>query len=164
MEEVCRKVGKPVICQDPNLVAHTNIDIEDAGPFPSLIFDEKLYPKNKPAMMLYLPGKKSRNIQSFEQFQKTGISGEKPQKLLLKHQDLNREMNIVRNFWDLDETSSLLHSMSLYNPFGIVDSLMSPLSAGGRVVLLSQFDTSKVTFFGPFTKIESKIDLKMTNN
>lgn len=123
--EVCQKIGKPVICQDPNLVAHTNIDIEDAGPFPSLIFDEKLYPKNKPAMMLYLPG-------------------DKPQKLLLKHQDLNREMNLVRNFWDLDETSSLLHSMSLYNPFGIVDSLMSPLSAGGRVVLLSQFDTTKV--------------------
>ena len=55
--EVCQKIGKPVICQDPNLVAHTNIDIEDAGPFPSLIFDEKLYPKNKPVMMLYLPGK-----------------------------------------------------------------------------------------------------------
>merc|ERR1719192_2103858 len=72
------------------------------------------------------------------------LPGDKPQKLLLKHQDLNREMNVVRNFWDLDETSSLLHSMSLYNPFGIVDSLMSPLSAGGRVVLLSQFDTSKV--------------------
>lgn len=125
VEEVCQKVGKPVICQDPNLVAHTNIDIEDAGPFPSLIFDENLYPKNKPAMMLYLPG-------------------DKPQKLLLKHKDLNREMNIVKSFWDLDETSSLLHSMSLYNPFGIVDSLMSPLSAGGRVVLLPQFDSCKV--------------------
>ena len=74
------------------------------------------------------------------------FAGDKPQKLLLKHQDLNREMNLVRNFWDLDETSSLLHSMSLYNPFGIVDSLMSPLSAGGRVVLLPQFDTTKVSF------------------
>ena len=74
------------------------------------------------------------------------VSGEKPQKLLLKHNDLNREMNLVRNFWELDESSSLLHSMSLYNPFGIVDSLMSPLSAGGRVVLLSQFDTTKVSF------------------
>ena len=59
--EVCQKIGKTVICQDPNLVAHTNIDIEDAGPFPSLIFDERLYPKNKPAMMLYLPGKQKQN-------------------------------------------------------------------------------------------------------
>ena len=74
------------------------------------------------------------------------FTGEKPQKLLLKHNDLNREMNLVRNFWELDESSSLLHSMSLYNPFGIVDSLMSPLSAGGRVVLLPQFDTTKVSF------------------
>ena len=77
-------------------------------------------------------------------FQKL-FTGDKPQKLLLKHKDLNREMNIVKNFWDLDETSSLLHSMSLYNPFGIVDSLMSPLSAGGRVVLLQQFDSCKVS-------------------
>ena len=80
---------------------------------------------------------------SFHLFQ---FAGEKPQKLLLKHNDLNREMNLVRNFWELDESSSLLHSMSLYNPFGIVDSLMSPLSAGGRVVLLPQFDTTKVSF------------------
>ena len=75
----------------------------------------------------------------------SSFTGDKPQKLLLKHQDLNREMTLVRNFWDLDESSSLLHSMSLYNPFGIVDSLMSPLSAGGRVVLLPQFDTTKVS-------------------
>ena len=35
--------------------------VEGAGPFPSLIFDERLYPKNKPAMMLYLPGKQRQN-------------------------------------------------------------------------------------------------------
>ena len=38
----------------------------------------------------------------------------------------------------------MLHALSLYNPYGVVASLMSPLSAGGRVVLLPQFDANKV--------------------
>ena len=46
--------------------------------------------------------------------------------------------------WNLDENSTLLHALSLYNPFGIIASLMSPLSVGGRVVLLERFDTMKV--------------------
>ena len=46
--------------------------------------------------------------------------------------------------WNLDGDSTLLHALSLYNPFGIIASLMSPLSVGGRVVLLERFDTMKV--------------------
>ena len=46
--------------------------------------------------------------------------------------------------WNLDTDSTLLHALSLYNPFGIIASLMSPLSVGGRVVLLERFDTMKV--------------------
>ncbi len=120
-------MGKPLICQDPALVAHTNIDIEDMGPFPSLIFDEKLYPTEDPVMMLYYPG-----------------SDGKPQRLHLKHKDINRELDLVNRVWNLDEHSSLLHAISLYNPYGIIASLMGPLSVGGRVVLLPQFDTLKV--------------------
>jgi len=127
VENVVLKMGKPLICQDPALVAHTNIDIEDMGPFPSLIFDEKLYPTEDPVMMLYYPG-----------------SDGKPQRLHLKHKDINRELDLVNRVWNLDEHSSLLHAISLYNPYGIIASLMGPLSVGGRVVLLPQFETLKV--------------------
>ena len=80
-------------------------------------------------MMLYLPN----NQQS------------EPQRLLLKHKDLNREMDMVSKVWSLDNNSSLLHALSLYNPFGVIASLMSPLSVGGKVVILPQFDTCKVS-------------------
>ena len=50
----------------------------------------------------------------------------------------------INKMWNLDENSTLLHALSLYNPYGIIASLMSPLSVGGRVVILPQFDTMKV--------------------
>ena len=128
MEDVVRKVEKPLICQDPKLVAHTNIDIDESGPFPSLIFNENLYPVDDPVLLLYYPGNDG-----------------KPKKLYLKHKDINRELEFVNKFWNLNENSSILHSLSLYNPYGIIDSLLGPLSAGGRVVLLPQFDTTKVS-------------------
>ena len=53
-------------------------------------------------------------------------------------------LELINKMWNLDENSTLLHALSLYNPFGIIASLMSPLSVGGRVVLLPQFDTMKV--------------------
>ena len=55
-----------------------------------------------------------------------------------------QELELINKMWNLDENSTLLHALSLYNPFGIIASLMSPLSVGGRVVLLERFDTMKV--------------------
>jgi len=125
VEPMVTKLGKPLICQDLTSEAHTNIIIDDNGPFPSPIFNENLYNKDDAAMLLYLPGDRST-------------------RLYLKHIDLNRELELINKVWNLDENSSMLHALSLYNPFGIVASLMSPLSVGGRVVLLPQFDTKKV--------------------
>lgn len=129
VENVAKKVGKPLICQDPDIVAHKNIDIDGKAPFPSPIFQDTLYPKDEPVMMLYLPGSHDKS---------------QPQRLLLKHKDINREIDMVSKVWNLDQNASLLHSLSLYNPFGIISSLLTPLSVGGRVVLLPQFDTLKV--------------------
>lgn len=125
VEAVAKKTEKPLICQDKKLAEQANIDIEKSS---ALIFDEKLYEKDTPVMMLYLP-----------------IPGQDtPQRFLLKHKDLNRELELINKMWNLDTDSTLLHALSLYNPFGIIASLMSPLSVGGRVVLLERFDTMKV--------------------
>ena len=71
VEAVAKKTEKPLICQDKKLAESANIDIEKSS---ALIFDEKLYEKDTPVMMLYLP-----------------IPGQDtPQRFLLKHKDLNR--------------------------------------------------------------------------
>ena len=71
VEAVAKKTEKPLICQDKKLAESANIDIEK---YSDLIFDEILYEKDTPGMMLYLP-----------------IPGQDtPQRFLLKHKDLNR--------------------------------------------------------------------------
>jgi hypothetical protein len=53
---VAIKVEKPLICLDSNLVAHTNIDFDDTGPFPNLIFNKGRFTTDQAVMLLYLPG------------------------------------------------------------------------------------------------------------
>lgn len=125
VESVAKNTDRPLICQDKSLAQNANIDIEKNS---KMIFDEKLYEEDTPVMMLYIP-----------------IPGQDhPQRFLLKHKDLNRELELINKMWNLNDDSTLLHALSLYNPFGIIASLMSPLSVGGRVVLLEKFDTMKV--------------------
>lgn len=56
VEDVAIKVEKPLICLDSNLVAHTNIDFDDTGPFPNLIFNKGRFTTDQAVMLLYLPG------------------------------------------------------------------------------------------------------------
>jgi len=124
VEKVTQKTGKPLLCQDPKGMSQTNINIDDVT---SPLFNDNLYPKDEPVMMFYMPGDSPRGS-----------------RLYLTHKDLNREIEMVNTFWKLDKNSSILHALSLYNPYGVIASLMSPLSVGGRIVLLPQFDTMKV--------------------
>lgn len=127
VEKVAQKTGRPLICQDQKLMAQTNVNIDDVGLFPSPIFNDNLYPKDEPVMMFYLTGDQRKRTRVY-----------------LTHKDLNRDVEFVKKFWNLEQNASMLHALSLYNPYGVVASLMSPLSAGGRVVLLPQFDANKV--------------------
>ena len=68
----------------------------------------------------------------------------KNKRAFFDHRDLNDELYYVSNTWNLDENTAMLHTLSLYHTFGIVATLMSPLSVGGSVVILPQFDTLKV--------------------
>lgn len=127
MEEVALKLGKPLVCLSNELVTRSyNYDLDEQGPFPNLIFNEALYPKENPVMMLYMPGMQNS-------------------RLYLSHHDINKAAEYIAKTWQLDGATSMLHSLSLYHTFGIVASLVCPLSVGGRVVLMSQFDSLKVS-------------------
>jgi len=130
VESVAKKLEKPLICVDTDNANQTHeIDFCDSGKSNSshnLIFNEEIYPKDYPVMMLYLPGDRKNKRAFFD------------------HRDLNDELYYVSNTWNLDENTAMLHTLSLYHTFGIVATLMSPLSVGGSVVILPQFDTLKV--------------------
>ena len=46
--------------------------------------------------------------------------------------------------WDLDEKSSVLNALPTNKTYGIINSLLAPLSVGGRVVMMDKFDPIKV--------------------
>ena len=90
-------------------------------------FDETFYILNSTSMILYA----------------AGYSG-KVRGLMYRHSNLNAQTDAVSKAWELQEKSSIMHSLPLNNSFGIVSSLMAPLNVGGRVVMFSNFDTVKV--------------------
>ena len=41
-------------------------------------------------------------------------------------------------------SSFLQHALSTREPFGLITAMLSPIAAGGRIVMLKQFDTIQV--------------------
>lgn len=128
VENVAKKTEKPLICVDINNANQTHeIDFKESSIYQNLIFNPDLYQNqmDQPVMMLYLPGDKNK-------------------KVAFDHRDINDELNYVSNSWNLDENTAMLHSLSMYHTFGLVATLMTPLSVGGSVTILPEFDTLKV--------------------
>ena len=47
--------------------------------------------------------------------------------------------------WNLDKKSSLLNALPMNHTYGIVSSLLAPMSVGGRVVMMDKFDAVRVS-------------------
>jgi len=61
-----------------------------------------------------------------------------------RHSDLNSHVDRVINGWRMSNRTSVLHALSTREPFGLITAMLSPVAAGGRVVMLKQFDTIQV--------------------
>lgn len=68
----------------------------------------------------------------------------KGRKVEFSHREIEAQSAAVANAWHLDSNSSLLHCLPLNHPYGLITALSAPLSAGGKVVMMSRFDTVKV--------------------
>ncbi len=64
---------------------------------------------------------------------------------LFRHADLNAQADRVTSAWNMTNQSSVLHALPVAgNAYGLITSLLAPLAAGGRLVMLKQFDTIRV--------------------
>ena len=67
VEDVAVKLDKPLICLDTNNPWQTHtVDFSEDSVYEGLIFNENVYPKDRPVMMLYLPGNFSTENFSLE--------------------------------------------------------------------------------------------------
>ncbi|TRY72481.1 hypothetical protein TCAL_01042 [Tigriopus californicus] len=128
INDVAQKLGRKLICLDHTWTAHPKKSFEDdALPFPQDPQSEEFYLSHPGALILY-----SRKYT------------DKPKAVLFGHNELNHQMLHISQAWDLTEKCSLLHTLPLDTAYGNITSMLTPLSVGGRIVNLSQFDTVKV--------------------
>ena len=61
--------------------------------------------------------------------------------------------------WDLDKKSSVLNALPTTQTYGIISSLLAPLSVGGRVVMMDKFDSVKVCTISIMSYSISYVDI-----
>ena len=73
-----------------------------------------------------------------------------PKGVVYSHSILGNQIERVVDAWDWSSSDSVLHTLSLGNVYGLINSLQAPLSTGARITLMPKFDSVKVTKYDIF--------------
>lgn len=118
--------GQKLIVLDETWWIEPKEETDQVSPLPDPFVDPELY-KNSNALILYTAGM-------------TGT----PKGVVLSHSILGNQIERVVDAWDWSSNDSVLHSLSLGNVYGLINSLQAPLSTGARITLMPTFDSVKV--------------------
>jgi len=118
--------GQKLIVLDETWWTEPKEETDQVSPLPEPFVDPELY-KNSNALILYT----------------AGITG-KPKGVVLSHSILGNQIERVVDAWDWTSNDSVLHTLSLGNVYGLINSLQAPLSTGARITLMPTFDSVKV--------------------
>lgn len=83
--------------------------------------------KKSPAMIVYTSG-----------------TTNKPKGVVLSHLNLEAQVSSLTNAWKIQPTDTILHSLPLHHVHGLINAMLLPMNAGGKVIMLPKFDTEKV--------------------
>lgn len=67
-----------------------------------------------------------------------------PKGVLLSHGNLAAQVQALVTAWRVGPEDNVLHALPLHHMHGIVNALLTPLAAGGRVTMLPKFSASQV--------------------
>jgi len=118
--------GQKLIVLDETWWTEPKQETDQVSPLPEPFVDPELY-KNSSALILYTAGM-------------TGV----PKGVVLSHSILGNQIERVVDAWDWSSSDSVLHTLSLGNVYGLINSLQAPLSTGARITLMPTFDSVKV--------------------
>jgi len=118
--------GQKLIVLDETWWTEPKQETDQVSPLPEPFVDPELY-KNSSALILYTAGM-------------TGL----PKGVVLSHSILGNQIERVVDAWDWSSNDSVLHTLSLGNVYGLINSLQAPLSTGARITLMPTFDSVKV--------------------
>merc|ERR1712142_1401778 len=118
--------GQKLIVLDETWWTEPKEETDQVSPLPEPFVDPEVY-KNSNALILYT----------------AGMTG-KPKGVVLSHYILGNQIERVVDAWDWSSSDSVLHTLSLGNVYGLINSLQAPLSTGARITLMPAFDPVKV--------------------
>ena len=128
MHPITKAHGQKLIVLDETWWIEPKEETDQVSPLPDPFVDPELY-KNSNALILYTAGM-------------TGT----PKGVVLSHSILGNQIERVVDAWDWSSNDSVLHTLSLGNVYGLINSLQAPLSTGARITLMPTFDSVKVRF------------------
>lgn len=124
LRPVADKLKKPLeVIETQNLITKEQLD-EDA--LISQIPNGSFY-KKSPALIMYTSGTTS-----------------KPKGVVMSYSNLEAQVASLQNAWNIQSTDTILHSLPLHHVHGVINALLLPLSAGGKVIMLPKFDSDNV--------------------
>jgi len=125
LNELSKTMDVPLLLLDKTWTSNPVSEFEE--PIDCDIFDMLFYAERHTALLLY------------------GTNGKpgSPTGMLYRHYNLNAQADGMAQMWDLDEKSSVLNALPTNKTYGIINSLLAPLSVGGRVVMMDKFDPIK---------------------
>jgi len=123
---ITKKHGQKLIVLDETWWTEPKEETDQVSPLPEPFVDPELY-KNSTALILYTAGM-------------TGL----PKGVVYSHSILGNQIERVVDAWDWSSSDSVLHTLSLGNVYGLINSLQAPLSTGARITLMPKFDSVKV--------------------
>ncbi|XP_040568424.1 malonate--CoA ligase ACSF3, mitochondrial [Lepeophtheirus salmonis] len=122
------KVNKrQIIVLDSSWTGNAVKSFDTDIPLPCL-FNEHFYHGDRNGMILYTTGTT------------TGI----PKPVTLNHFVIDARLKKIVDAWDLKREDCSLHAIPLQSHFGIIETLLAPISVGGKVVLLKSSNPTKV--------------------
>lgn len=123
LKPLAEKLNKPlIVIEHQQLVSNENEVDDIVASIPNGAFYKKA-----PAMIVYTSGTTA-----------------KPKGVVLSHVALDAQVASLTNAWKIQSTDTILHTLPLHHVHGLVNALLLPLSAGGKVIMHPKFDTENV--------------------
>lgn len=126
MKPIADKLKKPILTIEHQQLINEETKKMDQDSLVAEMPDGEFY-KKSPAMIIYTSGTTS-----------------KPKGVVLSHANLEAQIASLTNAWNIQPTDTILHTLPLNHVHGVINALLLPMSAGGKLIMLPKFDTEKV--------------------
>lgn len=65
----------------------------------------------------------------------------KPKGVMISYDNIEAQISSLTHAWNIKESDVILHSLPLHHVHGVINALLLPLHAGGKVIMLPKFET-----------------------